>query len=223
MATRCRWFHIGLPCSFDQLGVRLQGYIFSEGIDCGFSIDRIAPTHISGNLICRNRLKILQAQSDGSPTEVEVTTISLQPFVIFAKAEKYWLRVSDPPRSTRDLTNALERAIGMGFFVETVIFSHEAFKSILKNVDDCRLVSTKGIAALHESNTLARIELVCKDGVILETMSLLKGLAYVVDTAAYEISYRRERGQLSFSKSGLVRINGRLSEHIIELIEETLR
>jgi hypothetical protein len=51
---------------------------------------------------------------------------------------------------------------------------------------------------------------------------LLKGLDYTVDTAAFEVTFRRETGQVSFTKSGLVRVNGRLAEHIVELVEKSL-
>lgn len=221
MVTRCRWFNIGLPCSYEHLNARLRLQTFSDEAASGFAIDRSESNRISGNFISRTSLKILRVQPDGSTGLEDVGAISLLPFEIFTRGKSDWLKIFDPPRSTRDLTNALERVIGMGFFVEPVIFSYETFKSMLQKVDECRLVSTKGIAALHESGALARIELASKDGIALDKIPLLKGLEYIVDTAVYEVNLRRERGQVSFSRSGMVRINGRLSPRIMELIEET--
>lgn len=223
MAVRYRWFNIGMPCSFARLAEKLQNHKLSENIESGFTIEGVGPTQISGNFFCKSRLRLLQVQPDGSTAEEIVSTITLFAFSIFSRSNKTWLRISDPPRSARELTNALEQAIGMGFFAESVFFSHATFNSILERFDECRLISTKGLAALHESNAIARIEIACKDGIDLERLPILKGLEYVVDTAAFEVTFRREKGQLSFTKSGLVRVNGRLSEHIVELIEESLR
>lgn len=223
MAARYRWFNIGVPYGFDQLAERLQSHKLSESMESGFAVERAEPTHISGNLVTRSRLKILRVQGDGSTSEEVVSTIALLAFSIFSRSNKTWLRISDPPRSSRELTNALERAVGIGFFVESVIFSQATFNSILERVDECRLISTKGLAALHESKALARIEIASKEGIDLESLPLLKGLEYIVDTAVFEVTYRRERGQILFAKSGLVRVNGPLSERLIELVEETLR
>jgi len=222
MAFRYRWLEIGIPYSLERLAERLDNHKLSESIDSGFMIERAGATKISGNLVSRSRLKLLHIQTDGSTAEEIVSSVTLLAFSIFSKSNKTWLRVSDPPRSTRELTNALERAIGMGFFAESVLFSHATFNSILERVDECRLISTKGIAVLHESNALARIEIASKDGIILDGLPLLKGLEYAVDTATFEVTFRREKGQVSFTKSGLIRVNGRLSEHIVELVEKSL-
>lgn len=222
MAFKYRWLKIGMPYSFERLADLLNNHKLSENIDSGFMIERAEATQISGNLVSRSRLKLLHVQPDGSTDEEIVSTVTLLAFSIFSKSNKTWLRVSDPPRSTRELTNALERAIGMGFFAESVFFSYATFNSILERVDECRLISIKGLAALHESNALARIEIVSKDGIILDGLPLLKGLEYTVDTAAFEVTFRRETGLVSFTKSGLVRVNGRLSEHIVTLVEKSL-
>ncbi|PHM21275.1 MAG: hypothetical protein CK604_02455 [Curvibacter sp. PD_MW3] len=84
------------------------------------------------------------------------------------------------------------------------------------------MVSFKGVGSVTSQKAIARIEVAGKEGLDLGRMEFLRGMEYSVDYALYEVVYRRERGQVAFSMSGVVKIGGNLQPHLLELVENEL-
>ena len=223
MPSRYRWFSIGVPQGIHKLASTLRMSSLSVSSTSGFSSLEESSLRIEGEFLAKSRLNILRAHPDGTSSYEVIDAISSNRFSIFERGKNIWLRIADPPRSSRYMTDALERSIGMGFFASPVIFTEDTFNEILQNVDQCRLIGAKGIAPLPSSNAVARIEIASKDGLEFGKIKMLDGLNYSIDSALFEIVYQREKGQVSFAKNGLVKISGHLSPRILSLIEESLQ
>nr|WP_255468162.1 hypothetical protein [Achromobacter sp. UMC71] len=160
--------------------------------------------------------------AEGAPTYEQIDSISFTDFVVVELDDLLFLRIENPSRNIRDLLNALEKLTGMGFTAKPVTFERGRPSTIFDSVDSSKLVGLKVIGAVLDHDLVARMEFASKEGTAIERISVLAGLKYKVEFAAFELFLTGLKGQISFAANGTVKISGQLAPKIINLIEQDL-
>src|SRR4051794_33396934 len=111
MSSRYKWFSIGVPGGFSSLAPALRNAPLLEQASSGFSILTETPQRIEGEFLSKVDLRITRSYLGGEPVYENVATISSCLFCIFLQDGKFWMRIADPPRSSRAIADALERVI----------------------------------------------------------------------------------------------------------------
>jgi len=220
--TRYKWYRLGLPRDISHLIGGIKKKIFTAESVSGFIVMQSDSGGDNFKYAWRSKIAATDIDAEGNSVIQSILTVSVCEFSIFSKFDQVWLRVADPPRSSKELLDALESVVGFGFYVETIVFSSAVHAALLRNVDDCRLVSFKGVGAVAEEKAVARIEMASKSGLNLDRFDFLRKIDYSVDHALYEVVFRREKGQVAFSISGMVKIGGSLQPYILGLVESEL-
>lgn len=170
------------------------------------------------------RTKVIVTQFDdaGAPSYQEVASVNFTDFAIIEVDDKTFLRIENPGRNIRDLLNALEARVGLGFTSKLLTFEKAKPTTVFESIQSFKLIGLKVIGAVVEEDLVARMEFASKQGMLVEQMKLLDGLRYKLDSATYELVFEGIRGQLAFSASGVVKVSGQLAPKLVHLIEQDL-
>ena len=222
MHTRYRWFRIQLPTGSRSLSTLLTEITFTDEAQYGFqevestgSVDRF-------RFVSRVSLVVTRLDETGAPAFEQVTSVSIIDFAIVTLADGLFLRIENPPRSVRDLLNAIESAAGFGFTCKPLVFERAWPKLVFENVDSWKLVGLRVVDVVADEDVMARIELSSSNGMLQDQVRILRGTRFKVDCSTYEMTYHGLSGQLILSASGAVKIGGRLAPKILNLIEKEL-
>lgn len=215
--NRYKWYHLGLPISFKELvkGLMLKKYVMPR--PSGFLILDIHEK--SFRFVWEANLVKTSLDMDGVPATELISTVNFCDFTLLEKKDKFWLRIIDPPRSVKDLMNALEDVCGFGFFVEPITFKQNSLPPSLLKIDGSSIIGLKAVGSIPGQHAVARIEIASKEGLNIENLEFLKNFNYTIDNLVYEIVFKRTRGQVAFSSNGLLKISGQLAPLILNLIE----
>jgi hypothetical protein len=154
-----------------------------------------------------------------TPSYEAVASVNFTDFTIITVDDVVFLRVKNPGRNIRDLLNALEFLVGLGFASKPITFEKAMPTTVFESVDVTKLVGLKVVGAVINEDLVARMEFVSKQGMIVENIKLLDSLRYNLDSAVFELIYEGVRGQVTFTSSGLVKISGQLALRLVHLIE----
>lgn len=220
--TRYKWYRLGLPRDLAHFIEGLKGSPFNLDGSRGFIFAGSSQGVHAIKFAWKTQIATTTIDAEGNSAVQTISSIALSNFFIFSKFGTTWLRIEDAPRSSKELLDALESIAGFGFYAELLIFSKSVHSALLNKVDDCRLVSFKGVGSIVEEKAVARIEMAGKEGLDMDRFSFLQGINYSVDYALYEVVYRREKGQIAFSLSGTVKIGGILLPYLLGLVEGEL-
>ncbi|MBB1626229.1 hypothetical protein A9974_13425 [Achromobacter sp. UMC71] len=220
MQIRYRWFRIQLPTRVLDLGALITTCPFESTSAYGFA--RAAGDGASYRFMWRSRVVVTRLDAEGAPTYEQIDSISFTDFVVVELDDLLFLRIENPSRNIRDLLNALEKLTGMGFTAKPVTFERGRPSTIFDSVDSSKLVGLKVIGAVLDHDLVARMEFASKEGTAIERISVLAGLKYKVEFAAFELFLTGLKGQISFAANGTVKISGQLAPKIINLIEQDL-
>lgn len=133
-----------------------------------------------------------------------------------------FLRLTDPPRATRELFNALELAGGIGMSIQPYIFSPRQQARMLNHCDDFSLIGLRGVGISSRHHVVARIELASKDGINIKLLPFLDELKFNPDQSSYEVMQEGIKGQVTFTVSGAVRITGGVLPFVVSQLENQL-
>ena len=133
-----------------------------------------------------------------------------------------FLRIENPGRNVRDLLNALEALVGMGFTVRPIVFDKGQPSTVFRSVDASKLVGLKVVGAVLADDLVARMEFASKEGMVIEKMNVLNGLKYKVEHAVFELVLGGLKGQISFAANGTVKISGQVAPKLVSLVEKDL-
>jgi hypothetical protein len=188
----------------------------------GFSkADRGTGTQIY-RFLRRTKVIVTQFDDTGEPSYQEVASVEFTDFAIIKIDGETFLRIENPGRSIRDLLNALESMVGLGFTSKLLTFDKARPTAVFECIQAFKLIGLKVVGAVVDEDLVARMELASKQGMVLERIKLLEGLRHKVDSATYELVYEGIRGQLYFSSSGIVKVSGQLAPRLVDLIEKDL-
>ncbi|WP_265583791.1 hypothetical protein [Chitinimonas koreensis] len=112
--------------------------------------------------------------------------------------------------------------VGLGFTVKPITFNGGKVTSLFEQVGASKLVGLKVVGAVIKDDVVARMEFASKQGMVVENMNLLDGVNYKIESAVFEVIYEGIRGQVSFGSTGLVKISGKITPKLVNLIEMDL-
>lgn len=222
MLTRYRWFRIQLPARARNLAELVAKCPFESTSAYGFVRASSGVGGASYRFLWRSRLVVTKLDAEGSPTYEQIESISFTDFEVIELDDLTFLRVQNPGRNIRDLLNALETVVGMGFTAKPVVFDKERPSTVFSSVDSSRLVGLKVVGAVLADDLVARMEFASKEGMVVENMAVLAGLKYKVELAAFELVLSGLKGQVAFAANGTVKISGQIAPKLINLIEQDL-
>ncbi|WP_440534059.1 hypothetical protein [Variovorax sp. YR566] len=160
--------------------------------------------------------------AEGTPTYEQIDSVSFTDFSVVELGDLVFLRIENAGRNVRDLLNALETLVGMGFTAKPVTFDRARPSAVFNSVDSSKLVGMKVVGAVLADDLLARMEFVSKNGMAVENMEVLKGLKYKVELAVFEVVLSGLKGQIAFAANGTVKISGQIAPKLISLVEKDL-
>lgn len=222
MLIRYRWYRIQIPVGNKNLAEIISNNPLSQGASFGFSQILSELGTPKYRFLWRTKVVVTRFDAEGSPSYEEVASVSFTDFAIVSTGEMTFLRIENPGRNIREMMNALESILGLGFMSKALTFEKARPTTVFKNVDSIKLVGLKVVGAVIDDDLVARIEFASKQGMVVEDMKLLDDLRYRIDTSVYELIFEGIRGQLVFTSNGLTKISGHLAPKLVYLIEQDL-
>lgn len=219
MISRYKWYQVRLPCSVAEFFNKLRDVGYDNASTTGFLIDASESTF---RYIWPSTINAVRLDSDGNYEYQQVATVNSQSVTVLNEGITIF-RIQSPARSVREMLNALEAAVGFGFTCEQIVISDELVQAALEKATSKVLNSLKVSGAIPKANSLARIELVSKEGINTENVKLLGLAVFLVEAASYEIMYKGVKGQIGFSRSAACKISGPLTPFILSSIESALQ
>ncbi|WP_175824503.1 hypothetical protein [Burkholderia cepacia] len=222
MFTRYRWYKIQLPSKDSNLLLKIADKQLTQ--DAGFGFSRLEDEFgtLKFRFLWRTKVVVTRLDDDGAPSYEEIASVSFKDFAIVNIDGATFLRVENPGRNLRDLLNALESIIGLGFSSRALTFDKGKPTTVFESVESTKLVGLKVVGAVIDEDLVARMEFASKQGMIVENMRLLNDLRYSVDSAVFELIHEGVRGQVAFASSGIVKVSGQLAPLLVNLIERDL-
>lgn len=222
MLTRYRWYRIQLPNGTSELSSIITGRPLTQ--DTGFGFSRIEGSMGASmyRFLWRTKVVVTLFDDDGNPSYEEVASVDYTDFAIITVDGTTFLRIENPRRNIRNLLNALESLIGLGFISKPLTFEKVKPTDVFKSVDASKLIGLKVVGAVVDEDLVARMEFASKQGMIIKDMKLLNDLSYNVVSTVFELVYEGVRGQVAIASSGLVKVSGKLAPRLLHLIEQDL-
>lgn len=222
MLNRYRWYRIQLPRGVTDLAGIIATRPLGPDDSYGFSRTESSSGTYLHRFLWRTKFIVTQFDDTGAPSYQEVASVNFTDFAIIEIDGETFLRIENPGRSIRDLLNALESIVGLGFTSKLLTFEKAKPTTVFESIQAFKLVGLKVVGAVVEEDLVARMEFASKQGMVVEKMKLLEGIRHKVDSATYELVYEGIRGQLAFSSSGTVKVSGQLAPRLVHLIEQDL-
>lgn len=222
MLTRYRWYRIQLPSNISDISSIITDKPLTKGASFGFSrMEDTVGTSIY-RFLWRTKVVVTLFDDDANPSYEEVASINHTDFVIITVDDITFLRIENPRRNIRDLLNALESIIGLGFTAKQLTFEKVKPSDIFESCDSTKLIGLKVVGAVVDEDLVARMEFASKQGMIIKDMKLLDGLNYNVVSSVFELIYEGVRGQVSIASNGLIKVSGKLAPRLVYLVEQGL-
>mgnify|MGYP001033399749 CR=1 FL=1 len=222
MDTKYRWYRIQYPRENFEISPILKKSPFTSKSNFGFAFIGDDFGNIKYRFLKRSKLTITVLDDSGEPTYQDVLTVEITDFSIFSINSLVFLRVENPGRSIRDLLNALEKLIGLGFTCKVITFEKIKPTEMFTNLDDTKLVGLKVTGIVAGQNLKANLELTSNEGIVTEKVRILEDMRYNITSAVIDVLYKGLRGKVSLASTGLVKITGKLTPKIIHIIEKSL-
>lgn len=222
MLTRYRWYRIQLPSGSLDLPDILANHPFVANASQGFTKAEGSLGGLIYRFLWRSKVVITQFDDSGAPAYQEVTTVNFTDFAIINIEGITFLRIENPGRSIRDLLNAIEALVGLGFTCKPVTFEGSKPTTVFEEIETIKLIGLKVIDAVLDEDLVARMEFASKQGITLEKLTILEGVPNKIESASYELIYEGVKGVLAFTSNGTVKISGRLAPRLLHLVEQDL-
>lgn len=222
MLTRYRWYRIQFPSGAPDFSGVIAKHPLVANANQGF-------TRVEGSLgaliyrfLWRSKVIIAQFDDNGTPSYQEVATVNFTDFAIVSIEGVTFLRIENAGRSIRDLLNAIEALVGLGFTCKPVTFENSKPTTVFEKIETIKLIGLKVIGAVLDKDLVARMEFASKQGITLDKLTVLEGVPHKIESASYELIYEGVKGQLAFTSNGTVRVSGQLAPRLIHLVEQDL-
>ena len=222
MLTRYRWYRIQFPSSISDISSIITGRPLTKGASFGFSRMEGTMGASRYRFLWRTKVVVTLFDDDANPSYEEVASINHTDFVMITVDDITFLRIENPRRNIRDLLNALESIIGLGFTCKPLTFEKAKPSDMFKSIDSNKLIGLKVVGAVVDEDVVARMEFASKQGMIIKDMKLLDDLNYNVVSTVFELVYEGVRGQVSIASNGLIKVSGKLAPRLVHLIEQGL-
>jgi len=222
MQTRYRWYRIQLPKAMHDLsGVLARSPLAPNANQWFRKVEGSLGSPIY-RFLWRSKVVITQFDDSGIPSYQDIATVNFTDFAIVTIDSKTFLRVENLGRSIRELLNAIESSVGLGFTCSPVTFENAKPTTIFENIQVIKLIGLKVVGAVLKDDLVARMEFASKQGITLDKLTSLEGIPHKIESASYELVFEGIKGQLSFASNGTVKVSGQLAPRLIHLIEQDL-
>lgn len=218
MISRFKWYLVRLPCTVEEALDRLDSFKYHAGQESGFIVDRGTD---SFEYYWRTPMYLTSIDEGGEAVRSEVFSF-VQQKVELIKGDRLIFRIQDPPRSSKELFNTLEKTLGFGFGVTVLAVSDSTIKQAIKGFSAVTLNSIKFSGALNEASALARIEVASKRGLETSLLDCFGLDSRTVESASYSVTTKGISGQVGFTRSGICKISGDLAPLILSKVESCL-
>lgn len=222
MPTKYRWYRIQLPSGTRDLSRVIAKHPLLPNTNQGF-------TKVEGSLgspiyrfLWRSKVVITQFDDSGIPSYQEIDTVNYSDFAIVYVDGLTFLRVENPGRNIRELLNAIESLVGIGFTCKPLTFESAKPTRVFDHIKVIKLIGLKVSGAVLCEDLVARMEFASKQGISLDKLTVLEGIPHKIESACYELNYEGIKGQLAFALNGTVKVSGQLAPHLVHLIEQDL-
>ena len=216
---RFKWYQLDLHSSFKGFLTSVGKARFGSGLRSGFVAIEAPRGEHSFRFFWTGYLSQVTLGTDGASHIEQVPTLEHCEIALFEARDRFWMRVADPPRSLRELLNALEHAAGFGFSSTSVTLLENNRVPSFPRGTEKKLVSFKAVSSLPQEAAIARIEAASREGIELREFSLLKNTKFALEQLTYDVTYKRVKGQVSLTNSGTLRVSGPLSPLLLESFE----
>lgn len=217
---RFRWYRLNLPSSFSEFTSVLDNKKIQEINSCGF-FDISDGWGKKYKYFYKNKLAISQIDANGDEKKTFVETIDSFVLKIFEVRKEVYIRIEDPPRSLRDFMNNIELIAGFGFSAIPILFTRDEQTKIIRDGYSFKVIGLKGVGSKKDPKIVARIEIASKETINIKEIDFLQEINFQPDHISYEIDSNFTRSQITFTSSGVVKINGNLEDDLIERIESS--
>jgi len=222
MISRYRWYGIRLPHGSIGLAEALLQHPLKHDDSYGFARSTLHPGNASIRFYWKTKVTITNFDDLGNAAYSNIVSINFYDFTILDIEGKLFLRIENPGRSSRELFNAIETIMGLGFVSEPVLFKTFDPVKVFQSIDSLKLIGLKVSDVVLSGDLVSRMEFSSKLGIDPNQLKALNGSKYKIDTGVYEITHEGSSGQLSISCNGLVKINGHLTPKLLHELEESL-
>lgn len=220
---RYKWFRISLPLRLGQLVKRLGQLSFGAERESGFLFVAGAQGRFRFRYFRRTKVAVNVVDENGGPSTQVIDAVESFEFEFSDAGEFLLLRIDEPPRSIKSLLDRLEQVCGGVLSVSLLSFAFGDHGLILDGLQSYKLVALKGVGADRRQRYVARVEVASREGIVIEQLSLLRGLEFSIDNSTYEVLCGLGRGQVSFSSSGVVKLGDQVAETLLEAVERYLQ
>ncbi|SDK53088.1 hypothetical protein SAMN05192566_1544 [Methylophilus rhizosphaerae] len=222
MLVRYRWYNIRLPKEMVSLSeVLLQRPYTNEG-NSGFAILNRDAEKSPFRFYWKTKVVVTSFDLDGNVSYSDILNVNYVDFSVIDIRGNLFIRVDNPGRNIKDLLNAIESIVGLGFISEPVSFTNFEPMKVFVDADSIKLIGLKVSDVVIAEDLISRMEFSSKQGIDPNALVVLQGSKYKVDTGTYEITYESAMGQISVSAGGLVKINGQLAPKLLHQVEDYL-
>jgi hypothetical protein len=222
MSVRYRWFRVQMPRKDADLRSLLLRHPLREDSQFGFRLGDPTLNSEGFQFLWRSAVVVTRINDDFSPVYEQIASINLLTLATITINRMQFLRVENPGRNLRDLMNAMESVVGLGFSCRTVTFEgvrHDDF--LRKGIDAARIVGLR-IVGVADGDVLVRMDFASKKGIDPKELRALKGVRYRVELAGLQCTYRVLKGLVSIATGGSVRFSGPLTPRLVSLFEKEL-
>ena len=122
MLVRYRWHSIRLPKSVESLIDTLLGWPFAQNDSYGFAK---LNGHAEGSQLSiywKTKVVVTSFDESGNTSYSDIVNINYNNFSLVNIGSQLFMRVDNPGRNIRDLLNAIESIVGLGFSSESMTF-----------------------------------------------------------------------------------------------------
>lgn len=222
MLNRYRWYRIQLPNGNTDLSSIIAAHPLVAEVNSGFMTIDGSSGVSTYRFLLRSKVVITLLDNNGIPAYQEVATVNITDFSVLSVNGLTFLRVENPGRSIRELLNAIEALVGLGFMCKPVTFEHARPTLVFAQIQSIKMITLKVVGAVLDDDLLARMEFSSKKGITVDKLNILDGVHHKIESASYELIYEGVKGQLAFASNGTVKVSGQLAPKLLHLIEQDL-
>jgi hypothetical protein len=218
MISRFKWYSVRLPCSLGEALQRLEEGRYDPTRRTGFIVDA---GERSFQFLWKTTIYATVIDSEGTSSSEEITSVCSQKIQVLGEKQIFF-RLEDPPRSSKELLNALDKIIGFGFSCEQVVVTDELIRHSIESFQSITLNTLKLSGAISSIAAIARVEIASKAGIDQKSIENFGLSPSVIEAGTYSVRYKGLSGQVGFTRTGMCKISGELTAKITACIERNL-
>lgn len=139
--------------------------------------------------------------------------------------KNYLIRLINPARSVKELFDALERLIGLGFSCKVIKVDPSKWREALPDDLTAKLVGMEVSDLVINNKVIAKAQFKAINllHVSPEDIKILEGSSYRVSAVKLDVNKSGQKSIVELKSSGMVKIEGKLDKYILNGVEQYIR